>query len=396
MDLTTLPWRTYEKYRRDGLVELLDTGWETLFVDILCYRIGYRHALRPRLSVLSRDDVRNRTQCRIYDAYDGTVQYKGARGRGDPETDPTAGYQPGDRFVCRFDRAQLLGPLGVGLTDDDHIIADTAGTPPLAQRRIGIGIAKSMATNGVRRTVATLSGSGDPDERFGEVAVAIPPWNNYYHWTMECLAKIRLLDRYAERHGEHPELLIPADRPSWMDETLDHIAYGGTLVPWDGGIAHVDHLVVPTFPDPIPAECRWLRDRMRQGIDTSADTPARIYISREDATARKVRNADEVGAVLDTHGFETYVLSELTVAEQIRLFANADCVVSPHGAGLTNVVYSDDVSIVELFGDERVATFARLATMLDHDYRNLDCEQRGVNVVVDPERLDAAIRDALD
>ena len=395
MDFTTAPWRAYEKYRKDGVRELLNAGWETLLVNVLLYRVVYQGGLEHRLSYHSRDDLRNQGNCTTYDCYDGVVQYKGERGLGDPTTDPTAGYLAGDRFVCRFDDATLLGPAGVCVTEDNNIVAETVGTPPIGRRRVGMGISKSIVTNGTGRTLRALSESVDPDDRFDTAAVAVPSWRNYYHWVIECLPRVRLLERYEKRNGEYPALLIPADRPSWMDETIDQIDYGGNLVPWDGGIAHVDHLVVPTFPDPIPAECRWLRDRMRQRIDTSADRPTRIYISREDATTRKVGNADEVRAVLNTHDFETYVLSELSVAEQIRLFADADCVVSPHGAGLTNVVYSNDISIVELFGDERVATFARLATMLNHGYRNIDCEQRGVNLVVDPERLNAAIRNAL-
>jgi capsular polysaccharide biosynthesis protein len=133
-----------------------------------------------------------------------------------------------------------------------------------------------------------------------------------------------------------------------------------------------------------------------QGVETEAgDDSHRVYVSRADATTRRVHNFEEIRSVLNHRGFETYVLGNLTVAEQIRIFANADTVVAPHGAGLTNVVYSDDLSVIELFGDKEMATFARLAKMLDHDYTPVDCEQRGVNLVVDPQRLDAVLEDVL-
>jgi capsular polysaccharide biosynthesis protein len=266
----------------------------------------------------------------------------------------------------------------------------------MVDRRIGIGIGKSMLTNGIRRTLAALSNVATPDSHFETATVAIPVWNNYYHWTIECLPIIRLLDKYAENHDKYPTLLVPSDRPSWMDESLDRIDYDGPVVSWPGGVSHIGNLIVPTYPDPIPAECRWLRDRMRDSHNVADDAPKRIYISRTDATVRQVENIDKIKPIFDDYGFDTVVLSELTVVEQIKLFTNAEIVVSPHGAGLTNVVYADEITVIELFGRKKMTTFARLADMLDHDYSFLDCEQRGVNLVVDPERLDTAIERAVE
>ena len=131
---------------------------------------------------------------------------------------------------------------------------------------------------------------------------------------------------------------------------------------------------------------------MRLGRDRERSPGgSRVFISREDATIRQVTNADAILPVLDEYGFETHVLTELSVAEQIARFSDADIVVAPHGAGLTNLVYADDVAIVELFGQKKLASFARLATMLDQTYTSVGCEQRGVNLVVDPDRLAAAI-----
>jgi hypothetical protein len=393
MDLTNAPWRAYEKYRRDGASDLFATGLETLLVNVLFYRIGYQRYLRDRVSVLSQSELRSRSDCWVFESCTEPVSTKNPRVIDDP-TDPEASYRPADRFVCEVPDATLLGPVGPGIDDENRIVAETVGTVPLADRRIGVGIAKAMAHTGVRRTLAALSGDADADTRLDTAAVALPPWNNYYHWTMECLPRIRLLDEYANREGAHPDLVVPADRPSWMDETLSLVDYGGRVVECGNGVVGIDRLVVPAFPDPTPAECRWLRDRMRAARPDGSDAEARanrVYVSREDATVRRVRNFDEIRPVLDAHGFETYVLSELGVAEQIDLFANAEMVVAPHGAGLTNVVYADDVAMLELFGDKKLGSFARLAHMLDHPYTHLDCEQRGVNLVVDPERLDGAI-----
>ena len=43
----------------------------------------------------------------------------------------------------------------------------------------------------------------------------------------------------------------------------------------------------------------------------------------------------------------------LTVADQIRLFAQAGTIVAPHGAGIANIVYSDKPTLIELFPTSR-------------------------------------------
>jgi hypothetical protein len=396
MNLGNAPWRAYRKYQLDGLRGLVESSTDAALVNVLGYRVLYQRFLRERLPRVTRANLHAEGDCRTHESRTGEVPIKDAEAIPRPGSPPET-YVPGDRFVCTLDDANVLGPVGPAVTSDGRVIAETVGTPRLADRRIGVAVAKALVGAGPRHTAAVLAGrEPEPDARFETATLMLPPWSNYYHWTIECLPRIRLLDMYAADEGEHPDLLVPADRPSWMDETIERIDYDGRVLAWRGDVAHVDRLVVPSFPDPTPEECRWLRERMgATEAAASGDGGERVYVSRADATIRQVANRDVVEPVLDAHGFETYVLSELGVAEQIDLFANAEAVVAPHGAGLTNLVYAEDTAVIELFGDKKIASFARLATMLDHDYTPLDCEQRGVNLVVDPERLDAAIRDSL-
>jgi hypothetical protein len=394
MDLTNVPRRAYEKLRKDGVVDTLSTGTDVLLVDILFYRLCYNRLLHDRLPALSQDYLRER-DCPVREPCDETVRHKGAAGLHDPEMDPKASYHVGDRFVCTFDDATVFGPTGLGTDDRNQVIAETAGSPTLVPRRIGIDVAKSMSENGVERTLTALRDTVEPDVRFDTVAAALPTWTNYYHWTIECLPRIRLLEAYGERTGDYPELLVPTDRPTWMDETLYRIDYGGKLVAWDGGIASADRLVVPTFPEPVSVDCRWLRDRMYDRTHAERNEGKLIYISRADATLRRVRNMEQIRPILNTYGVETYVLSELSVAEQVELFAEAELIVAPHGAGLTNIVYADEAAVVELFGDKKAASFARLAKLLGHDYTYLDCDERGVDIVVDPTKLERMLEAAV-
>ena len=98
-----------------------------------------------------------------------------------------------------------------------------------------------------------------------------------------------------------------------------------------------------TFRHPAHRAAPWALDSIRRAFAPYADGEAsvRIYVSRRDAAARKVRNEDEVAALLEAAGFRTLVASELTYVEQVKLFQRATHVVGMHGAGLTNIVFCE-------------------------------------------------------
>ena len=52
---------------------------------------------------------------------------------------------------------------------------------------------------------------------------------------------------------------------------------------------------------------------------------------------------------LSSLGFDEYVVEDLSHQEQIELFNGANVVVGAHGAGLTNVLFSKETRVVELF-----------------------------------------------
>ncbi len=76
-----------------------------------------------------------------------------------------------------------------------------------------------------------------------------------------------------------------------------------------------------------------------------------LYLTRGSARHnRVVRNEDDVVAALATRGFERVDAGAHPVVEQIRMFAEADVIVAPHGAALANLAFcSPGAAVVELF-----------------------------------------------
>lgn len=76
----------------------------------------------------------------------------------------------------------------------------------------------------------------------------------------------------------------------------------------------------------------------------------RIYVTRGNVKRRKVLNEDQVIQLLEQYGFETVSMDGKSLQEQISLFANAEAIVAPHGAALTNLLFiQPGTKVIELF-----------------------------------------------
>ena len=99
----------------------------------------------------------------------------------------------------------------------------------------------------------------------------------------------------------------------------------------------------------------------------------RILIDRQGAKGRRVRNWEEVVDLLQSHGFLPYRLEEMSFAEQVELFVDANVVVGVHGAGLTNICFSKPgTAVIEILPPfSATSDYWKIASALGHRYRSL-------------------------
>ena len=70
---------------------------------------------------------------------------------------------------------------------------------------------------------------------------------------------------------------------------------------------------------------------------------------------RRVKNEAELVAALEPLGFEAVDPGVLAPAEQVRAFAEAEYIVGPHGARLTNLAFAaPGAAVIELFAHDYV------------------------------------------
>jgi capsular polysaccharide biosynthesis protein len=86
-------------------------------------------------------------------------------------------------------------------------------------------------------------------------------------------------------------------------------------------------------------------------------------------------------------------LSDLSAVEQIRLFAEAEIVVAPHGAGTANVLFApQECRVIELIGENHVAAcFLIAASVVGQRYGYIECRERQRQLLVNPAEVHSLI-----
>ena len=132
----------------------------------------------------------------------------------------------------------------------------------------------------------------------------------------------------------------------------------------------------------------------------SAPLPRRILISRARAAMRRVRNQERIAAICTRWGFTEVVLEDMPLTEQWRLFAGAEAVVAPHGAGLAHLLLMQPGTLVVEFVPGRgycPPMFTNIAAGLGlrHVVLRQDANQNQPLFRVDPLGLRSALRECL-
>ena len=128
---------------------------------------------------------------------------------------------------------------------------------------------------------------------------------------------------------------------------------------------------MPSLPDDKLRTPPWIVPWLRAQFlpDDVCPPHRRLYVSRGHAKrTRRVENESELLAVLEPLGFEVIDPGALSSADQVRAFAEAEYIVGPHGAGLTNLAFaSPGAAVLELFARDysRTQCFWALASTVE-------------------------------
>ena len=377
------------KYDNDGMVSTLEAVYTRIYRDWVLKK-GIVSSWVEQLDPISQEELALRTDTIHCSPTDGQYQNIVIKDSDTPDTpdDKFRREDVSEPFVTSFSDGIVLGPSGLGMAEKRPII-DTVSDPWHERRRLETAIASAAAAHGIRSTRQRLfseptSASYSASPTYEAVTPIVPQWMNYFHWTIECLLRIRSLEVYTEHTGIRPTLLIPPSPADWMIEGLNAVGWMEQTKLLDEPVVRASNLVIPSHPEPTPADCQWLREMF--GVKDKHGTE-RILVSRSDATLRRIVNRSSIEKVLTEYNIRPVILNEMNVKEQALLFSQASLIVAPHGAGLANCVFSTDATIIELYGQKKSTTFQRIAEVNGLEYRRLQCQPERVDLRVNIDTL---------
>ena len=203
-------------------------------------------------------------------------------------------------------------------------------------------------------------------------------YTNYYHFTIDQMVPIFCV--YKNLIEDNPNFkikLISSGKlsRSFQKEYLDLLFKDYNLIELDYSIrTHTNNVIFPSR----------IRDKFFYNVNTIKEFVKHIknnlrlidgskknyFISRGDAKTRKVLNEKELIGKLEKYGFEVICLTQFSIRQQIEIFHNAAIIISPHGAANTNIIFSENSSLIELFptNEHRYGHYLNLSVVFGNNY----------------------------
>lgn len=360
-----------DRYKKTGLSGVLLSGLDVLLSKSLPEQYLNQFICSCLDNTIVRDELREYEYTQFFSSFDQSESIKIDEpiclNEAPPRLKKYVGtYSLSKPFVCAVTDTTLFSTHAIAKGPDKRVILETG----LARRDL---INRKLSMRPLDVLFCRLSDQL-PKRQISSKPLVPMVWGygNYHHWIFNCLTMLQGINHYAETTGKECQLLIPPNPPSWIPDSLSHFGFDSDqMIEWTYRYGHVPEVIIPTIrrientnmdkskPNrPLqrkvlsPNACNWLRETATKYISTNGSNKfsSHVIISRKDAGNREIANKSEVYDILYERGFESYALTELTFEEQVQLFAQADQIVSPHGAGLSNLVFASDCSVLEIFG----------------------------------------------
>lgn len=182
---------------------------------------------------------------------------------------------------------------------------------------------------------------------------------NYYHFLFDAIGRLQVLE--ASGVDTTFDAVIVPHGSGYQRQLLEWVGIDVPLIQVGRGESvTAEHLVVPSTPNSAVIAPRdtvaWLRRRFLPEAAPAATE--RILITRGETRGNRCYLQEgELWPALEARGFQRVDPGSLSVRDQVELFARAETVVAPHGAGLTNITFAPPgVQVLEFFAPRYVHT----------------------------------------
>ena len=208
--------------------------------------------------------------------------------------------------------------------------------------------------------------------------------NNYGHWLLEMLPKIKLCSEHYPI--KNINFFYTPNLNDFHKETLSILNINNNQIIDSEKYRHIqaDELIVVDHPsyykgfikDQFKFQPIWVIDWLKKTFLPHAqefNSNKKVFIDRTDSLSKhcQLRDEKKISNYLSKKGFTKYQLTKLTFLETIYLFKNAEIVVGAHGAALVNLIFcTPKTKVIEIKPITQTQTvFERLSVINNLEHR---------------------------
>ena len=216
---------------------------------------------------------------------------------------------------------------------------------------------------------------------------------NYWHWLYDVLPRLKLCQEIKKLELVD-FFLFPSLTKKFQLETLEKLQISKKKLLSSEKFRHIktSNLIITDHPynvteDPhvdaqnIP---QWIIEWLKENFISNKEIinknyPQKIYIDRIDSTSnvakyRSLVNEKEIKDILESDGYKSIILNELSFDEQVRHFNQAKSIIGLHGAGFANLTFcKSDTRVLEFKMHKTGKVIENLAKTNNLKYDAIEC-----------------------
>ena len=126
------------------------------------------------------------------------------------------------------------------------------------------------------------------------------------------------------------------------------------------------------------------------GLKQNTKNSKRTFISRKNASKRRIINENEIYEILKNHQFDIVCAEQLTFKEQVMLWNDTKVMISMPGAAWANAIFGYKINCLFLHNPFPLTThFVTLCNSLKHyhSYMLLEGQQENQDCYIDAEKI---------
>lgn len=294
-----------------------------------------------------------------------------------------------DIYIAEIPNVSLIGASNA-LIAGNMLLNDAAAHD--TEKRIDI---RYSCIRNVLNGVAAIENTGEAGEKIEKGINLVGAASfNYYHLTVEILSRLAFTDS-CEKYNNYPIL---------VDEVVLRIPQFKTALDCMNKLRHpiikiekgkkylIKDMVLPSSNVWMPTNV-YNRNLIRTsdflisatvlnnirnavGVWKESAPWRKIFISRKNTLAVRLKNEEEVRRIFAENGFEIVYTEELSFRQQVECFGQAKCVVGASGAALTNTIFCQPGTLIGCIipSEHRFYMYSTIAYLLGLKTLFLDAE----------------------